>query len=67
MKRLQKILKRRKQLSLDGTNQQASVIEGFERENQSDHTDSNPTKVSQNRNLGAIQREENQKVGKRGN
>ena len=44
LKRLQKILKRRKQLSLDGTNQQASVIEGFERENQSDHTDSIPQK-----------------------
>ena len=44
LKRLQKILKRRKQLGLDETNQQASVIEGFERENQSDHTDSIPQK-----------------------
>ena len=44
MKKASKILKRRKQLGLDGTNQQASVVEGFERENQSDHTDSIPQK-----------------------
>ena len=35
---------RRKQLGLDGTNQQASVVEGFERESLSDHTDSIPQK-----------------------
>ena len=39
LKRLQKILKRRKQLSLDGTNQQASVVESFQKENKSDNSD----------------------------
>lgn len=44
LKRLQKILKRRKQLSLDGTNQQASVVESFQKENKSDNSDRTPQK-----------------------
>jgi hypothetical protein len=50
LKRLQKILKRRKQLSLDGTNQQASVVESFQKENKSDNSDRTPQKFRKKEN-----------------
>ena len=41
---MKKTSKNFKATQTDGTNQQASVVEGFERESLSDHTDSIPQK-----------------------
>lgn len=61
LKRLQKILKRRKQLSLDGTNQQASVVEVFKKRT-SQTTPTEPQKNFAKKKIEEIQQEENLKV-----